>query len=351
MKVAQYISELLFQHDCVIVPDLGGFVGNYKPASIQKVQHTFNPPSKRISFNKNLTNNDGLLANHIAKEEGISYENARKEIIDFVNTVQQRLNAKGSVLIEDIGTLFLDAENRIQFEPKIGINYLLASYGLTSFQRFPVKRATLEDKIKKEFKDRTTPIVTVKETNKSTKKWLLTAAVTIPFIFFSIWIPSKYNLIGNLNYANLNPFIPAPIAIYKERTALPIFKETIEDNVQKQILAATDETPFIDVVFEKNTQPITIQLKEKVITEAASTFVASAKKELHYHLVSGCFLKKSNAKQMVKKLNAEGFNAWIVGKRKGLWTVSCNSFSTRKEAEDGLAEARNSNTKTWILNQ
>lgn len=46
MQLDQYISELLFHHDCVIVPGLGGFVVNYKSAHISAVQNTFYPVKK-----------------------------------------------------------------------------------------------------------------------------------------------------------------------------------------------------------------------------------------------------------------------------------------------------------------
>ena len=61
--------------------------------------------------------------------------------------------------------------------------------------------------------------------------------------------------------------------------------------------------------------------------------------------------EKRNAKKMVKKLKKSGFNAFIVGKRKGLWTVSYNSFVTKKEAVNALGFAQNHNEKAWILNQ
>ncbi|NLA48282.1 MAG: hypothetical protein GX876_02335, partial [Bacteroidales bacterium] len=62
MDITSFIRELLFSHDCVIVPGFGGFVGNYAPARIDRATSTFYPPSKQISFNRNLRNNDGLLA-------------------------------------------------------------------------------------------------------------------------------------------------------------------------------------------------------------------------------------------------------------------------------------------------
>ena len=351
MKIDQYISELLFQYDCVIVPGLGGFVGNYKPASIQSVKSTFNAPSKQITFNKNLNSNDGLLANHIAHQKGINYNDACSIINTFVAHVQQQLNAKNNVLIEEVGTLFLDAGNRIQFEPKLSTNYLLASYGLTSFQKFPIQRKTLEEKITKEFKDRTTPLVTIQESNNtSRKKWMLTAAIIIPFIFFSIWIPSKYNLGGDINYAHFNPFNPTPDPIYTTRDTNLFFEAVADVDAHPELLDAAEEDYFTNIKLTKDSKEITVKLKEQPVAEAVSTYVATESKELHYHLVSGCFSKKSNARKMVRKLKAKGFNAWIVGRRKGLWTVSCNSYSTRDEAVDALAEARAYNAKIWILN-
>ena len=349
MKLDQYISELLFQYDCVIVPELGGFVGNYKPASIQAIQNTFNPPSKQISFNKNLNSNDGLLANHIAQREEITYSDACKKMTSFVAAIQQELNANKNVVIEDVGILFLDNENRIQFDPKFATNYLLASYGLTPFQKFPIKRDSLEDKITKEFKDRTAPLVVVKEQNSSTKKWLV-AAITIPLTFFAIWIPSKYAVTGDINYANLNPFKPSPKSIYTERITAPEFKEVGELTIKEQIETASIDDYFINVVLDENEAPFVVQLKKEPIAEAVTTYVATVTKKLDFHVIGGCFSEKSNARKLVRKLKKAGFDASIIGQRKGLWTVSYNSFGSRSSAVEALADARDHNTKAWILN-
>ena len=88
MKIEQCISELLYRYDCVIVPGLGGFVANYKSATIQPIQNTFSPPSKSISFNKNLNNNDGLLANFIAQQEAFGFDDASKKIESSPNALK-----------------------------------------------------------------------------------------------------------------------------------------------------------------------------------------------------------------------------------------------------------------------
>ena len=90
--LGQYVSDLLHRHDCVIVPGFGGILANYRPASIHPTQHLFQPPSKRLVFNRSLTGNDGLLANHIASLEQVNYKTAldfiEKEVSKIVHHLQ-----------------------------------------------------------------------------------------------------------------------------------------------------------------------------------------------------------------------------------------------------------------------
>lgn len=351
MKLEQYISELLYKYDCVIVPGLGGFVANYKSATIQPIQNTFSPPSKSISFNKNLNNNDGLLANFIAQKETISFDTATKKIEEYVSTINHDLKLKKRISLNDIGSIFLDSETRIQFEPQNSVNYLLGSYGLSVFQKQPIRRATIEDKITKEFKDRTAPMIVVKDGNRRSTKWIAAAVIGIPLAFLAGYMPMKYDLGSELNYANLNPFTPGLKSVYEPKKSTFVFNDIEESNIKEEISLAGDNVYFLEVVFNKNEAPVMIQLKEKPIAEAVSTYVASSNRELQYHIIGGCFSSKSNAKKMVRKLKNEGFNASIIGKRKGLWTVSYNSFMTRREAIDALANAKDHNSKAWVLNQ
>ena len=56
------IEHLLTEHDCVIVPGLGGFVQNETEAHFDYKDQLFYPPSKQIGFNARLHFNEGLLA-------------------------------------------------------------------------------------------------------------------------------------------------------------------------------------------------------------------------------------------------------------------------------------------------
>ena len=84
MAIANYLKDLLYRYDCVIVPNFGGFITNTTSAHIHRSSHTFYPPSKQVGFNVNLSHNDGLLANYIAKLENISFDQANTQISETV---------------------------------------------------------------------------------------------------------------------------------------------------------------------------------------------------------------------------------------------------------------------------
>ena len=79
MTLAKYISDLLYRYECVIVANFGGFVTNEISAKVNHFTHTFYAPSKQITFNSHLQNNDGLLANYIASSKNTSYAEAVEE--------------------------------------------------------------------------------------------------------------------------------------------------------------------------------------------------------------------------------------------------------------------------------
>jgi len=69
MQLSKFISELLIEHDCVTVPGLGSFLGNFKSAHYDLENEKFYPPSKQISFNSQIKVNDGLLAKLCLKNQ------------------------------------------------------------------------------------------------------------------------------------------------------------------------------------------------------------------------------------------------------------------------------------------
>ncbi|MFA5299814.1 MAG: hypothetical protein WC389_16645 [Lutibacter sp.] len=148
MTTANYISDLLYRYECVIVPNFGGFVTNGIPAKVNYFTHTFCPPSKQLSFNSHLQNNDGLLANYIAAAKNISYSQALEFIEKEVTSWKLLLNTE-MLELENIGSLKINKEHKIIFEPTNSINYLTSSFGLGSYVSPAIKRVVYQEKIKK----------------------------------------------------------------------------------------------------------------------------------------------------------------------------------------------------------
>lgn len=340
-KVDKHISELLNEHDCVIVPDLGGFVANYASAKIHPVQHTFTPPSKNIVFNKNLKNNDGLLANHIVISENTNYPQALKYIQHFVVNTNEQLKKGTKVKIEEVGTLFLDVEKNIQFEPDETTNHLLDAFGLSRFQSPAIKRDNISKRIEKEFKDRD---AIPAERKKINVKRYVALAIAMPLIFGLIWIPLKTDLLKNINYSDLNPFAT-------KEAVKPIVKTEAPDNSKTVKITVPKDTVATPAVIE-NTQPepTTATIVEPV--KADTTHVETQKPvnaANKFHLVAGCFQIEENAIRFVSILQQQNINAAIIGQNnKGLYVVSCGDYATRREANNELENLRKLQPNAWL---
>ena len=353
MKIDKHISDLLFQYDCVIIPEFGGFVANYAPATIHPTQHIFTPPSKKIVFNKNLKNNDGLLANHISGEEKLTYENAYNIIRSYVAECNEELKRGKKFTITHVGTLHLDVERNIQFDPDKNTNYLIDSFGLTSFQSPAIKRDGYVKKLEKEFKDR--PAIPYERKKVTIKKYVSVAAA-ITIVFMMIWVPMKTDLLKNINYSDLNPFTKKIDAAYKSRTIktnLPITKNDLKDNNPSFHL--NDENASIaNISFTDNTSlPITVKLKEADTDKTAAavnTRDETTSEKQPFHLIGGCFKILENAKGFIDQLKRKNINASIIGQNNvGLYIVSCGNYSKREEAVEGLAQLKSTNPDAWLL--
>ena len=145
MSISKHINELLYNHNCVIVPGFGAFLTKNIAAS--RNNDVFSPPKKTIAFNGMLKENDGLLANKISATDGVSYNAALKKIKKDVKTLVSSLNT-GEVEIKNIGILRLNDEKKIQFQPNQNVNFDSRSYGLKVSQDHQEKLQVLKKKLK-----------------------------------------------------------------------------------------------------------------------------------------------------------------------------------------------------------
>ena len=377
-KIDQHIFELLFQHDCVILSDFGGFVANYVSAKVDENTRRIFPPAKTVIFNKYLTNNDGLLAHKIIANNGISYEQSIIDISKFVDEIKSALSISKRFEIDKVGVLFLDPENNICFKPS-STNFLINSFGLPIVKAIPLERekeSIPESPIKElnvrpleiiHDKDKLQPVKNEDEVipiSASRRNYWWVAAALIPIVFYSAWIPMKTDLLtggDNFQYSDLNPFTYSKTkrtANYKREL---IISPLIEEKEVPEVLI--EETKIVSVnednlLIETNEEINISQEETTDIFAADTTFV---EKEIYtsiepvslekgYFVIGGCFGKKSNAERLVKKFVDKGYEAMIVDQNKGLHRVSFGKYSSRKEAKKAKKEIKNTEgISVWVL--
>lgn len=307
MNISNHISSLLYRYQCVTVPGFGAFLTEIQSAHLNQTSHTFYPPKKLISFNAHLQNNDGLLANHIAISEKISYNQAVNSMQNEVFEWKKSLEETGFFTLKNVGDFTLNTENNLIFSANNTTNYLTNSFGLTAFVSPMVKKSEFEDKIQAlEEEEKVISIIP----EKSKKSYLKYAAIFV---------------------LGLGLTVTASIPIYQQHIA----DETliVEKSVQKKLQNKIQEATF----FIKNPIPaVTLTVKEA---------------KMSYHIMADAFRDERNAQKKLIQLSNKGFKARRIAKNKyNLYPVLFGSYATYAEAEKAVKIIRKTeNPEAWIL--
>jgi nucleoid DNA-binding protein len=300
VEISQYIKEILLLNDCVIIPEFGGFIANYKPAKVENNQ--FFPPSKEIAFNNKLVSNDGLLVNYISDVEGINYFEAKQKLDSFVEETLLNLERNRNVYFEGIGYLHYDSKENLQFEPQLKENLLVDSYGLQSFtfeklyqRQMPQPAARIEMK---------EPVPVIFQKRKARK-----LAIAIPLLIAMALIPMKHN------------------------------KEYFSKSDMGLWEAITQTAPA------PSAQP-----KEEIVQETPVPVITEQSQELKYFIIGGSFKSEENANKYIEQLKAKGYTGKNLGVFKGLNRVAMIGFATMEEAQKELNSmlTQNPSSGVWI---
>ena len=330
-----HISELLYHHDCVIVTDFGGFVANYRPSFIHPSHHTITPPSKKLAFNSSLIANDGLLAHHVSKQQGINYSEACSMIKVFRDHCLEVLNKGGKLNLDKIGVLYLDNEKNIQFTADNSINYLRDSFGLGTLHTPVIKTESDPLAITRAFK------------TDSRKSWwrlleIAPLAAALAFLLINSQVAEQ-----NINQSqSLNSF--NPIDTFRQRIVATIGDKHTNHTVSTPVQPA--ETPKAAPVetSEVKTAPVT-QPEEKTTVQVTAMSNNNSYTP-RFYIVAGCFKIADNAENFKNELIAKGYDAEIIGTYKGLQVVSCSAAGNLSDADVALQNVKQSlEPGAWIM--
>ena len=134
IELERHIEILLLSNDCVIVPNLGGFVAHNIEARYEEQEQLFLPPLRTLGFNPQLTINDSLLVQSYIEAYDISYPVALQRIEGEVEELKQHLQNEGSYELNDIGILALNEDGNYVFTPCEAGILTPTLYGLSSVE-------------------------------------------------------------------------------------------------------------------------------------------------------------------------------------------------------------------------
>jgi cell division septation protein DedD len=139
-RLIEHIERLLLLHDCVIIPDFGGFVLRSISASYNAETNMFFPPQKEVVFNQTLGHNDGLLMESYMKKYEADFGKAQQLVRNDITLLKDMLESEGELHFGAIG-FFIKDEERLVFTAgtKSDALFNTSSFGLPTFHFLPLK--------------------------------------------------------------------------------------------------------------------------------------------------------------------------------------------------------------------
>ena len=352
-QITNLIAELLFKHDCVIVPNFGGFVaGNYS-SNFNKGSNILYPQSKHILFNKNLIHNDGLLISAFMQKNNVSSIESAKQIDDYKDYIQSLLSVKKRFELNNIGLLYIDTENVLRFEAKADVNFLLDSFGFEPVMANELIIEAEKPIIAKQFEDRKVVIEQITPKKKSYAK-IATLAIGVPVTLAFLLFAAYSKPMKPLLESSFNPFYTP------EKTYTPNKqkqnKATFIHSIEKSTLLV-DANGFASFKLSENGNVLVASVDSTAKTDKTTVvtpvYIASKNHNSYdgkFQVVIGCFGVENNANKLIQDLQKKNISAGISGlNNKGLHVVSCGGFDSKEDAASLLTSIRNEFPNAWVM--
>lgn len=305
MDLSRHIKELLYLHDCVILPGLGGFVANYKPAEFDTAGDTVHPPSKHLLFNPQLIHNDGLLYAHISGREGYGYKDVEKIAGAWIEVIRKDTRKGMQFRLEGIGYFYQGNEGQLNFREEAGNNFLLDSYGLPLVHYKSLGQESFQSSYRN-LRPETDPLAR----KKRIRAWAYGTAAAV-LLAAMVVVPFKSGMIRLAGSG-------------KPQTELGTTKPG----------TPVSGTP-------------------EVSTAGIGTAIAGVRTvimpEPEYHIVVGSFRDFGNARELRNQVEAKGYKARILAAEKGYYRVTAGTYTRHDDALSAVKAVFADYDQAWVL--
>ena len=338
-----HISRLLLEHNCVIVPELGGFVTQYCPAYFDEVAGAFVAPSYQVGFNPLLQADDGVLAQSFMVANQTSYDEAIHDIRLCVHQLRESLRTRKEVTLFNVGTFKLGVSGTYEFTPVLGGIEVPHLFGLSAL---PLQKLHKKENVKSVASLQSQKDSYTFHVSKSMLRSVAAAAVAI--VFYFVWAaPLNRHASTQANEAQMFDQIA---------------------NVLGHVAASPEQK--LDYQLHFQPQPAdtgSISVQELMRVEKDEKVALSTTKEQHqlqnaevhsesvqYTLVIASQVPLSGAQKLVQQLQSTGIAEARVAQRHNMVRVVVGRFNSYDEAHKHLNQMRaqsESFADSWVLKE
>ena len=379
IELAKHIEILLLDNECVIVPDLGGFITHYQPAHYEESEGLFVPPVRTVGFNSQLTMNDGLLIQSYMQAYHTDFSDAARIIAEEVEGLKEDLHKEGFAELEGIGTLHYTIYGTYEFRPtENGILspalYALESFNIHPLSLLPETEETTGNTIEMK------PLHDLEESPRRFRlnpQWLSNAvAVAVAAIlFFVLSVPVENTHIDKGMYASLGTnclfdairnqslattlpaeepqqqkkvdVTPMVVKVEKVEKAVKTEKEEKIAKVEKAEKVATAK-PVVKAKETPAPAPQKVAKAEKPKANAPKQATTSSKK---YHVIVASLTTAQDARQMLQDYKKQGHQHASIIESKGRFRISLCNFADKSTAYNKLNDLKQNDSfkNAWML--
>ncbi len=365
--VSDYLKKLLYEQDCVVVPDLGGFLSHFNHAFYSGVNGLYHSPAKRVAFNEALKLDDGLLIHHITVNEQINREDAQRRVSQFVDEVKAAITKQGSYQLSDIGLLLFNQEGKLLFEPNIDINFFQEGYGLKSVSANALtSQISVEDNQPIQDLEDRLPVEQPAKPNRRRSKVAMYSSGLL--------------LIGGLFYASSDTPLSSsstssfnPLDLFVKKTKIQMVNKPLNlpsDNVK---IDSEINIADVEVIEKKSTVPSKAKSSVKIINDIKPELVVIDVSKLKvqvqsadykdnqkqvsdtdasFFVIAGAFANQENAQRLVDRLRLSGYadaSIMMIDER-NLYKVSAVGLSSQARAVGQMSRINKlSKAQSWIF--
>ena len=338
------LFDLLVHHNCVIIPEFGGFIAKRVSSQIDFEKGIIHPPSKHLLFNRFLTADDGLLISSFVQSQEEDYDSIKLKLSTFVTELDKRLSNGEEVSFKHIGTLRRSENGNYTFKQDRSFNLLADAYGLkeldfVSVQEVEEKEEVLIDE---------TPVIELREKRPIGAKKILryAAAVCIlPLAFYSFWIPFKSDFFssGMISVNDFNPFYKKELGRYEPIPSKHIINVQAKEDAE--VVSVENQAQQLE-----ETSPVdkTVIVEESKSQQVVLASESTTKSIYNKQFIVGCFAVKENAINFKNKIEADGFVPTI-SKSGRLFRVSMGVTYSSEEYDRLVSSVRVKGYNGWTL--